>query len=86
MTTEPYIPETIAEYEAVERWENEGGRLNQYHGTLEAIDADKLPTTGKLSKPDNDLGQARPFMSGNVNYLGSNADSSARNNSYVTSR
>ncbi len=34
MATGYYIHEPIAEWEAVDRWENEGGRLGQHHQNI----------------------------------------------------
>jgi NAD(P)-dependent dehydrogenase (short-subunit alcohol dehydrogenase family) len=63
-----YIPESSAEWEAFERWENEGGRVQQNHDlSLDSIDEDYLRRmeqaipVGRLGEPD-DIAHAMLFL------------------------
>ena len=60
MAADYYIHESSAEWEAVERWENEGGRAQQNHDwSLDSIGEDYLHRmehaipTGRLGEPDD---------------------------------
>ena len=64
-----YINESKAEWEAVERWENEGGRIRQHHDlSLDSIGEEYLRRMeqaipiGRLGKPD-DIAHAMLFLS-----------------------
>ncbi|HEX8138221.1 MAG TPA: SDR family oxidoreductase [Pyrinomonadaceae bacterium] len=63
-----YIPESSAEWEAFERWENEGGRLRQNHDlSLDSIGEDYLRRmeeaipAGRLGEAD-DIAHAMLFL------------------------
>ncbi|HEX8142322.1 MAG TPA: SDR family oxidoreductase [Pyrinomonadaceae bacterium] len=67
-TVDYYIPESGAEWEAVDSWENEGGRLRQNHDwSLDSIGEDYLRRmeqaipVGRLGEPD-DIAHAMLFL------------------------
>jgi len=68
MAADYYIRESGDEWEAVERWENEGGRLRQNHDlSLDSIGEDYLRRmeqailVGRLGEP-NDIAHAMLFL------------------------
>lgn len=68
MAADYYIREPSYEWESVERWENEGGRLRQNHGlSLDSIGEDYLRRKeqtipiGSLGEPD-DIARATLFL------------------------
>jgi len=71
-----YIHESSAEWEAFERWENEGGRLQQNHDlSIDSIGEDYLRRMeqtipiGRLGEPD-DIDHAILFLaSDEANYI-----------------
>jgi NAD(P)-dependent dehydrogenase (short-subunit alcohol dehydrogenase family) len=76
MTVDYYIREPRDEWEAVGRWENEGGRLRQNHDlSLDSIGEDYLRRMeqaipiGRLGEP-NDIDHAMLFLaSGEAKYI-----------------
>ena len=64
---ELYNQEPSSEWEAVERWENEGGRLRQRYDQP-AFEADRLPHAGRVARP-NDSVYTSVGVADNASYI-----------------
>ena len=64
---ELYIQEPSPEWEAVERWENEGGRLRPRYDQT-SIEADKRPHAGRVARMNESV-YTSLRVPDNANYL-----------------